>query len=179
MNQCSDSRQEQLADKERSSQRFALFVMTLLGVLAVLSFIRGFGAGVEEKWMEMTLFFLGSGLSVIFAMTGLVAMRLHVCFRRWERRFLSGESPVGGIRQIAGHLLLIWMVLSVPAYMFLSIIAAWHGEAFRLGVYSFACAATAIVCMTGVITLGIGLRARRLDDLLDAKKEQGQTGARI
>ncbi len=151
-------------------------IFTVLIASMVLPLLPGIVAGLVEDWMRMSLCLFSSTLMAFFTANTLLLIRLKTYFKHLENRFPGDFCQSPNTEGFATRILPVLMVVFVPIWMSLSIIAVSRQDPFWLGVSLFACGVTVIVGTDVPIILKITLRLKHLDRLIpdSGKESQGQ-----
>jgi O-antigen/teichoic acid export membrane protein len=162
--------------------------MILLVASIVILLFMGIQAGLRQDWMRMSLFFFSTVLVVFFFTMSLMGLQINTRFRYIENIVLEksgSDRPVmtkplnrrivHKLNQVIVKVVGVCMVISVPIFIFLAVIAGLHEKWFVLGVYLLACSISVIISMVLLTALAIVRHSDRLEKIASKKiKEQTQ-----
>ena len=162
--------------------------MILLVASIVILLLVGIQAGLRQDWMRMSLFFFSTVLVIFFFIMSLMGLQINTCFRHIEDIVLEesgSDRPVmtkplnrrivHKLNQVIVKVVGVCMVISVPIFIFLAVIAGLHEKWFVLGVYLLVCSIIVIISMVLLTALAIVRYSDRLEEIASKKiKKQTQ-----
>jgi len=161
--------------------------MILLLASTVISLLVGIHAGFRQDWMRMSLFFFGTVLVIFFFTMSLMGLRIDTHFRRIEDIILEksdsgrivettplNQRIVHNLNQVISKVVGIFMVMSVPVFIFLAAIAGLHEKWLGLGVYLLVCSISVVISIVLLMELMIVVRSERLEEIISKKTRRSR-----
>ncbi len=138
----------------------------IMAACALIPLVGGIVQGLRQDWMRMSLYLFGAVVMLFLGVIAFTSLQTWACFSRIENHFPNRERELPKASPLLVFGLTGVMVISSAVAMSLAVVALLRHAPFSLGVSLTACAVVVLMCVAGLMVLGITVRCRRLEILI-------------